>query len=165
MHVDVRGHRVAADRGAVTAGRRGLDGPAHVGPGLVVALVGADDEQRVLRRDPVGGEPLEERAERLVVVLRLGDVAGAAAAERVRRAGARGQARDVLVPVQVRDVAVDHRDAALQHVGHVGQRLRGVDAAEAGEARVVGQERAVDLVAVQVDQVPGRVGHLVAVAG
>ena len=34
---------------------------------------------------------------------------------------------------------------------------------EAGEARVVGEVGAVDLVPVQVDQVPGRVGHLVPV--
>ena len=138
----VRGHGAAGDGHAVAVGRGGLDGPADVGARLVVALVGAEDEQRVGRGDAVGGQALEERAERLVVVLRLGDVAGAAAAERVARVVAglalARQARDELVAVQVGDVAVDHRDAGLQHVGHVGQRLRGVDGAEAGEARVVG---------------------------
>ncbi len=158
--------RVGAGHGhAVAVGRGGLDGPAHVGAGLVVALVRAEHEHRVGRGDAVGGQPLEERAERGVVVLRLRDVARGAAAERGGRAGARGQARDVLVAVDVGDVAVHHGDAGLQHVGHVGQRLRGVDGAEPGEARVVGEERAVDLVAVLVDQVPGRVGDLEPVVG
>src|SRR6185437_12330249 len=85
----VRVHRVAADGGAVTAGRLRLDRPAHVSPGLVVTLVRADDEQRVLRGDAVRGQALEERPECLVVVLRLGDVAGATAAECGRCAGTR----------------------------------------------------------------------------
>jgi hypothetical protein len=49
----------------------------------VVALVGAEDEQRVGRGDAVGGQALEEGTERLVVIRRLGDVAGAAAAQRL----------------------------------------------------------------------------------
>ena len=136
---------------AVAVGRRGLDGPADVGAGHVVALIRAEDEFRVVRRDAVGLQPVEEGAERGVVVLRLRDVARGAGAERRRGAAARGQARDVLVAVDVGDVAVHDRDAGLQHVGHVGQALRRVDGAEPGEARVVGQERAVDLVAVLVD--------------
>ena len=104
-------------------------------------------------------------AERVVVVLRLGDVAGGAAAQGARGVGAGGKAGDELVAVHVGDVAVGHRHARLLHVGHVAERLRGVDAAEAGESGVVGQERAVDLVAVQVDEVARGVGDLVAVPG
>ena len=84
----IRGHGVAGDGRAVAVGRRGRDGAAHVGAGLVVALVGAQHEQGVGRRDPVRGQPLEERAEGLVVVLRLRDVAGVTAAERGRGARA-----------------------------------------------------------------------------
>ena len=88
-----RAGRVGARRGhAVAVGRGGLDGAAHVGAGHVVALVRAEHEQRVGRGDAVGGQPLEERAERLVVVLRLRDVARGAGAERGRRALARGAA-------------------------------------------------------------------------
>ena len=52
----------------------------------------------------------------------------------------------------------------LLHVGDVGERLRGADRPEAGEARRARrQEGAVDLVAVQVDQVARRVVHLIGV--
>ncbi len=76
-------------------------------------------------RDAVGGQALEEGAEGLVVVLRLGDVAGAAAAERIRRVVARlalaVQARDELVAMQVSHVDVGYLNAVLQHVGRVCQ--------------------------------------------
>src|ERR1039458_10389307 len=48
---------------APAAGRGGLDGPSDVGASLVVTLVGADDEQRVLRGDSAGSQALEEGAE------------------------------------------------------------------------------------------------------
>src|SRR5262249_48626686 len=122
------------------------------------------NEQRVLRGDPVRGQALEERPERLVVVLRLGDVAGAAGAERGGRAVTGGHAGDVLVAVNVGDVAAGDGDAGFLHVGEVGERLGGVDGAEAGEARLVVKERTVDLVAVEVHQVAGGVGDLEPVA-
>ncbi len=148
---------------AVAVRRCRLDRPAHVRSRFVVALVGADDEERVRRRDAVGLETLEEGPEGLVVVLRLGDVAGRAAAERRRRADARRHTRDVLVPVNVRDIRVRHRNARLLHVGDIGQALGRVDRAEPGEARVVRQERSVELVAVLVDEVARGVGDLEAV--
>src|SRR6266487_3056112 len=95
----VRRHRGSADRGAVTVSRRGLDRPADVRADLVVALVRAHQEQGVLRGDPVRGQPLEERPERVVVVLRLCDVARVAAAERGRLADAGANAGNVLVAV------------------------------------------------------------------
>ena len=67
--------------------------------------------------------------------------------------------------MDVGDVGLGDGYAGLLHVGDVGQRLGGVDRSEAGEAGVVGQEGAVDLVAGQVDQVAGGVGDREAVVG
>jgi len=51
----------------------------------VVVLVSGEDEQRIVRGDAVGGQAVEERAKRLVIVAQRGDVAGLAGSERVRR--------------------------------------------------------------------------------
>ena len=136
---------------------------ADVRAGEVVALVGGNHEQGVRRVDPVVREPLEERRERGVVGGEVRLVAGVARS--LGRAAVRAARLTGLPLVRVRDVAVGDRHADLLHVGHVRERLRGADRAEPREARRVRrQERAVDLVAVQVDEVPGGVHDRVGVA-
>ncbi len=93
----------------------------------MVALVGVDGEERVVGRDAVPGQPVEEGGEGVVVRLERRDVAGLAGT--VRRS------TRVRV-VRIGDVGVGDRDAALLHGGHVGERHRGGHPVEAGEARI-----------------------------
>src|SRR5204863_8450842 len=94
--------------------------------GEVVVLVGGDDEQRVGRGDAVVVQPVEERAERVVVGLQRGDV------PRLTRP-VRGAA-GVLV-VGVGDVPEGDRYPGLLHLGDVAERVRGAHPVEPGEAR------------------------------
>src|SRR4029079_14110683 len=89
----------------------------------------------------VGGEPLEERVESLVVVARVSHVTTVARTQGapVRRGGRRratAGARFALV--QVGDVTVGDGGAGLLHVGQVGQRLRG-GGTETGEPGLVAE--------------------------
>ena len=141
------------------AGSLGCVGAADVGAGEVVVLLRADDEQRVLRRDAVLREPVEELRERLVVALGVLDVAGVAGAECVAEAGgAGGRAVEapVLALVDVGDVAVRHRNAGLLHGRELREALRGgrAEAREADVALEVG-----DLTVVEVDEVARVVRH------
>src|SRR5262249_59925976 len=113
---------------------------------------------RVLSGVTSPGQVLEEGAVGRVVVLCGRDGAGGAGAEGGGRAVSGAHGGDGLVAVNVGDVAAGDGDAGFLHVGEVGERLGGVDAAEAGEARLVVEERAVDLVAVEVHQVAVAVG-------
>ena len=118
---------------AVAAGRAALAADE------VVVLVSREREQRVAAVDPVPGQPGEELAERVVVRLELGHVAGLAGPERAPR---------LVVVMGVGDVRVRHRHAVLLHLGDVAQRHgRGhrVEAGEAGVAGAVGDRVAVEV--------------------
>src|SRR6185369_1229324 len=144
---------VAGHRDAVTSGRSGLAGPAHVGSGQLVVLFGADHELGVRRRDAVLLEPIEEGREGGVVGLRVGHVAAVARANRLAGSGGRGGsavARTRLALVNIGDVAVGDRDAAFLHVSQVGEGLRR-GRAEPGETGGVA-ERVGDRSAGQVGQ-------------
>ena len=118
---------------------------ARVAAGEVVVLVGRDDEERVALVDAVTPQPLEERCERVVVlvqrlhVVRLARPRGARVdAVRIRRR----RERVLVVVVRVRDVTERDRNAGLLHLRDVAERhLRG-HSVEAREARLA--ERVVD---------------------
>src|SRR5262249_56563694 len=101
---------------------------------------------------------------RAVVVAGVGQVAAVAGPDRIAGPGGgrrRAAAGSGLALVQVGDVAVGDRYAALLHVGEVGEGLRG-GRAEAGEPGPTA-ERLDARFAVQVDEVAVRVGDPVTV--
>ena len=91
----------------------------------MIVLVGSEDEQRVALVDAVGGQPVEERAERVVVALQRGNVTGLA--------GAVSAAAGVVV-MDVRDVRVGDGHAGLERLRDEAERVGGRHAVEAREA-------------------------------
>ena len=124
----------------------------------VVSLVDREHEERVALVDPVGGEPVEELRERVVVVLELLDVAGLA-----------GPVREVDVSsvsvtvMRVGNVRVGDRNAGLLHLRGPGERNGRLHAVEAGEADVA--VRVLDDVAVEVGHRTVRLDHRIDVLG
>src|SRR5262249_4715030 len=125
--------------GARGARARRLKGATDVGAGVVVLLLGREDEQGVRGVYAVGGEALEEGRERRVVGSEVCLVTRVAGAHGVHGCGAdrltgRAPVREFLV-VGVGDVHVRDGNAGLLHVGDVREGLRG-GRAETGEARI-----------------------------
>ena len=78
----------------------------------MVALVDREQEEGVRLVDAVGGEPVEELLERLVVLAELRDIAGL-----TRRVCEVDVAGGPVLVVRVRDVRVGDGDSCLLHLG------------------------------------------------
>src|SRR5262249_52344632 len=138
---DRRGDRVVG--AGVVQGPRGsgahrLQRATGVGAGVVILLLGGEDEQRVRRVDAVGREASEERREPGIGVGEVLLAAGVAWPHRVAggaapRLSRRAAVRELLV-VHVGDVAVDDGYPGFEHVRDVGEALRRrrAEAREAG---------------------------------
>src|SRR6202022_247140 len=107
--------------------------------GKVVAFISGDREQRVVLRDAIGGQPLEELLEGIVIGRELCLV--------VRLAWTRRAGKRVIV-VRVGDVGVRHRNAGFLHLRDIAQRVGGQRTVETGEARL--PERVGDRLSVHV---------------
>ena len=93
---------------------------------------------------PCGGEPIEELAERLVIVFQLLNIVRFA-----RTAGRMDFARDAVLVVGVRDVAEGDRNPSLLHLRDIGEgraREQPIEPRKARLVELVGDRLAVEIV-------------------